>query len=162
MPLINGSFYMDPAHGRAAEAVSEHDDSEEQGQGDHWVTIDHRHVLLQGTQAGRAQRSANTPAPRSVREEGNNVVIVYSDGIQEVRSGGSRSWRNNNPGNIRPGDFTMNHGAIGEAGRFAVFPNEGDGQAALESLLRTQPYQSRTVSEAIARYAPPGENLTRY
>lgn len=31
----------------------------------------------------------------------------------ETRIGGSRSWRNNNPGNLEYGKFAKQHGAIG-------------------------------------------------
>ncbi|MGB0036009.1 MAG: hypothetical protein WBP79_11100 [Candidatus Acidiferrales bacterium] len=59
MPFINGRFYANPAHGRAletaraAEAASQDrapSQHEQHDEGDHWVTINGRHVLLQGTQ----------------------------------------------------------------------------------------------------------------
>lgn len=93
---------------------------------------------------------------------GTNNSVLYSDdnGRLTIRTEGSRAWRNNNPGNIRDGDFAKKHGAIGEAGGFAVFPNETAGRKALSDLLNTKPYQSLTVGEAIKRYAPPNENNT--
>jgi hypothetical protein len=80
MPFLNGKFYMNPAYGRAveraraSEAVSAHDDSQQQGQGDHWVTIDHRHVLIQETQAGRAQHKAQLHSAQ--RRE---VIRIYNE-----------------------------------------------------------------------------------
>ncbi|MCU1266971.1 MAG: repeat-associated core domain protein [Acidobacteria bacterium] len=87
----------------------------------------------------------------------NTVVVTYSDGTIETRAGGSRAWRNNNPGNIRPGNLT---GEIGSAGGFAVFSSEAAGQAAISELLSRPAYQRLTVSGAIARWAPPNENNT--
>lgn len=77
-----------------------------------------------------------------------------------MRSGGTRAWRNNNPGNLRNYDFSQRHGSIGEAGGFAVFPDEATGQGALVSLLGTDTYQGLTINEALARFAPPVENPT--
>ena len=81
MPFINGRFYINPAYGRvlerarAAEADSRH--AEPKGQQDrvplfvlansepeqdaHWVTINGQHVLIHGTQTGRAQIHTATP-----------------------------------------------------------------------------------------------------
>lgn len=88
-------------------------------------------------------------------------TIYYPDGSTETRSGGSRAWRNNNPGNIRSGRFANTHGAIGDAGGFAVFPDEATGLAASEALLRGPRYSGLTIDEAIARRSPPNENDTR-
>lgn len=52
MPFINGRFYINPAYGRAVETArlaeqrqTRAEDECETG-GSHWVTIDHRHVLI--------------------------------------------------------------------------------------------------------------------
>jgi hypothetical protein len=82
MPFINGRFYMNSAYGRAIERarraggiwseelpefarapLQEQNFSNEvsssggqqQSSGEHWVTIDGRHVLIQGTPAERAR-----------------------------------------------------------------------------------------------------------
>lgn len=86
----------------------------------------------------------------------------YPDGSSETRTGGSRAWRNNNAGNIRAGSFANRHGAVGEAGGFAVFPDEATGDAASEALLRTSTYSGLTVDEAIARRSPSNENDTTH
>lgn len=70
----------------------------------------------------------------------------------------SRSWVNNNPGNIEDGDFARRHGAIGTDGRFAVFPNARAGFDAQESLLRGATYSHMTLEEVIKKYAPKKEN----
>lgn len=91
---------------------------------------------------------------------GNDVIYINSDGTKTRRSGGSRAWRNNNPGNITVSPFAQKHGAIGTAGGFAVFPDEATGAAAIKSLLRTNSYRDLTIAGAISRYAPPFENDT--
>ena len=86
------------------------------------------------------------------------VLYVDADGRDVLRSGGSRSWRNNNPGNIRKGDFARNAGAIGDDGAFAIFPDFKTGFAALLALLKSAAYAPLTLHDAIFRYAPPAEN----
>lgn len=83
-------------------------------------------------------------------------VIQYPDGTK--RRGGSRSWRNCNPGNIEYGRFAKEHGAIGSDGRFAVFPNEEIGEQAKIALLKTSTYIDKTIKSAILKYAPTFEN----
>ncbi|MDP1932861.1 MAG: hypothetical protein Q8L60_15525, partial [Gammaproteobacteria bacterium] len=110
--------------------------------------------------ASNVADSAHEKIPISARADGSNVIIEYNDGSIELRSGGTRAWRNNNPGNIRNSDFADRRGALGEAGGFAVFANEAAGRKALVDLLSTNTYQDLTINEAIARYAPPTENST--
>jgi len=90
-----------------------------------------------------------------------DVVFTDLQGKHFVRHGGSRAWRNNNPGNIRSGDFANEHGAIGAAAGFAVFPDYAAGHAALKALLKTDVYASKTIVEAVSHYAPPKENNTK-
>ena len=87
------------------------------------------------------------------------VIITYSDGSSEIRTGGSRAWRNNNPGNLEYRDFAKQHGAIGTDGRFAIFPDRATGETAQETLLRSR-YMNKTIDEAVAAYAPPSDNDT--
>ncbi len=66
---------------------------------------------------------------------GNNLTGMNRNGIigggsvggdnasPDQKSGGSRSWRNNNPGNIEYGPFARSMGATGTDGRFAKFPS---------------------------------------
>ncbi len=89
-----------------------------------------------------------------------DVVYNMSDGSKITRRGGTRAWRNANPGNLRYSDFAKRMGAVGKAGGFAVFPNEEVGAAALDSLLRTDKYNNLTIANAITKYAPPHENDT--
>jgi hypothetical protein len=82
---------------------------------------------------------------------GGDVVIVYRDGTHETRSDGSRSWRNNNPGNMSYGAFTQSHGAIGQAGGFAVFPTAVMGWQAMIDRLESWP--NRTLYDAITDWS---------
>lgn len=91
---------------------------------------------------------------------GRDVVYTTVDGRRVRRTGGTRAWRNLNPGNIRYSEFSRNAGAIGQAGGFAVFPDEETGTRAISSLLRGQSYNNLTIARAITRYAPPSENNT--
>lgn len=84
--------------------------------------------------------------------------ITYPNG--DVKFGGSRAWRNNNPGNLEYGEFAKEYGAIGTDGRFAIFPDRETGDAAKIALLKGSKYKDLTISKAIAKYAPQFENDT--
>lgn len=89
---------------------------------------------------------------------GRSVLYWDSEGNQMRRDGGSRSWRNNNPGNIVKGPYCDGQGAIGDDGTFAIFPDEQKGFDAIVTLLGRPTYVDRTLRGAIHRYAPPHEN----
>lgn len=96
-----------------------------------------------------------------VIEAGAGYIIVRrpSGAVQKLT--GVRNWRNNNPGNIEFGDYARAMGAIGTDGRFAVFPTYDMGKKAKEKLIfEGKNYRGLTLDQAIARYAPPSENLT--
>ena len=118
-----------------------------------------------------AASTVNTPeqnnvASRPIRahESGRDVVYTYTNQSQTRRSSGTRAWRNNNPGNIRPGRFTDSAGSIGRAGGFAAFPDEQTGMDAIILLLKTPRYQAKTLAQAISAWAPPsdGNNTSSY
>ena len=109
----------------------------------------------QTTDAGVQQRPRT--APGTTGTHSGSSYTVYEN---EVRVGGSRAWRNNNPGNLVRGPFAQGHGAIGSDARFAVFPDEETGMDALVALLQTNTYQNLTIREAMNHYAPPSENDT--
>ena len=96
----------------------------------------------------------------SATEAGRDVIYHYADNSRIRYTGGTRAWRNTNPGNLRYYDFSKSMGAIGGAGGFAVFPDEDAGMDALVRLLRTDTYRRRTIGDAVRRYAPPSENDT--
>lgn len=72
----------------------------------------------------------------------------------------TRCQRNNNPGNLEYGHFTIQNGAIGSDGRFAIFASGEDGFKALHNLLMSHEYVSLTIDQAIRRFAPSNENDT--
>ena len=76
----------------------------------------------------------------------------------QVRSGGDRNWRNNNPGNIQYGQFAISMGAIGSDGRFAIFPTEEMGRKAADTLLKGKSYANLSAADAIKKWAPSNEN----
>lgn len=95
------------------------------------------------------------------RQKGStDVQFTGDDGTVMVRQGGSRAWRNNNPGNLRATPFSQAQGSIGKAGGFAVFPDYATGHEALKALLQTETYSALTIEKAVKRYAPPSENGT--
>ena len=89
-----------------------------------------------------------------------DVIYTRANGNQFRRSGGTRAWRNNNPGCLRYSEFTVTQGAIGHAGGFAVFPDDSTGMQAICALLKSDSYRDLTISQAIFKYAPPHENDT--
>ena len=108
-----------------------------------------------------APASASTPttAPSTAtvgKHTDGTRYVSYGNG--EVKTGGTVSWRNNNPGNIEAGDFANRHGAIGSDGRFAVFPDADTGTKAKSSLLKGPSYEGKTLVDVMKKYAPAPEN----
>ncbi|HEX6359816.1 hypothetical protein [Actinophytocola sp.] len=97
--------------------------------------------------------------------QGNEGYVIYPNG--EVRYGGERAWRNNNPGNLEYGPRARRFGAIGadgyrrdprkSQGPFAIFPDEASGAAAMRDLMR-ETHKDKTLPEALRTYAPSSEN----
>ncbi len=112
------------------------------------------------TRQNNLQPQTSSSRPARAREFSKDVIYTNSDGSQYRKTGGTRAWRNNNPGNIRYSEFSRRAGAIGEAGGFAVFPDEETGMRAISQLLKSDSYNRLTVAGAISRYAPPQENDT--
>ena len=84
----------------------------------------------------------------------NNITIYYTeDNRLMIRSGGKWTWRNNNPGNMRSGNYSKNNGCIGYSGGFAVFPTVEQGEIALRDLLRNG-YKNSSLKFTIGRFAP--------
>lgn len=108
----------------------------------------------------RPPRNPSAQEYTSAAASGRDVVYTTADGRRVRRTGGTRAWRNLNPGNIRYSEFSRKAGAIGQAGGFAVFPDEETGTRAVSSLLRGKSYNNLTIARAITRYAPPSENNT--
>jgi len=85
----------------------------------------------------------------------------------ELRSGGTIAWRNNNPGNLKEGPFSRQHGSVGKdyIGH-AVFPTYNIGKNAAFSLLFSgnSVYNNLSIEAAMKRYAPTsdGNNPNSY
>jgi hypothetical protein len=82
----------------------------------------------------------------------------------QTRIGGTRAWRNNNPGNIRFSRYWKRWGALGREkarGGFAIFPNEQAGHDALEKYIVTYGFNSDkyTIKTFIDMYC---KNCKRY
>lgn len=94
--------------------------------------------------------------------EGPKRSVIYTDSNAKVWifSGGSRAWRNQNPGNLVPGDISKRNGAIGVAGRFAVFPSYEKGHAALLDSLKNK-HGNKDINSLMKSFAPPKENKTK-
>jgi len=89
------------------------------------------------------------------KETGPLEVTYYrADGSSVLFRDGTRTWRNQNPGNIGAGKLADKFGAIGRAGGFAIFPDRQIGRRAIFRLLKTPKYQVESIARAIAIYAP--------
>jgi Putative peptidoglycan binding domain len=95
-------------------------------------------------------------------ESGDVISILAADHVffdSEMRTGGSLAWDSYNPGNIAASQFATSQGAY--AGkinyRFAVFPDEATGFAAITALLRTSAYSSLSILQTMQKYAPAGD-----
>lgn len=69
---------------------------------------------------------------------------------------GSLSYRNNNPGNLRPGSLAV--GATGVNGGYAVFPDYQTGWNALVGLIQSNQYYGDTLTQFFQTYAPAADN----
>lgn len=109
-----------------------------------------------------------------IRTEGKTRVYQMDDGSVETREGGTVSWRNNNPGNLKfeyanSADKTVHTARTKDAaltaaqGRYegvvaldqwgnAVFETEAAGRAAKAQLLRNS-HGEKTIPEMLKRYA---------
>ncbi len=84
-------------------------------------------------------------------KDGSKTKVIYTDeqGNSTEYSGGTLSWRNNNPGNIINGKWAKRHGAIGNNERFAIFANPDDGRNAKLTLLKTKYINYNSIREVI-------------
>lgn len=95
-------------------------------------------------------------------EKGPGSSVIYYDdkGKRWIFEGGTRTWRNQNPGNMVVGYYSRNNGMIGRAGGFAVFPDYSTGHNALLILL-TKEYGNFNLIKLMGKFAPPHENKTK-
>jgi hypothetical protein len=87
-------------------------------------------------------------------------TVQYFDehGNMTIRSGGSRAWRCNNPGNLVASSYSTgkDRRSIRVAGdsknTYAVYPDYDTGHEALVVMLRGSKYGPLTLREAIVRF----------
>lgn len=103
-------------------------------------------------------------------EDANKLIRYWKRYPEEPEDKAStRSWRNNNPGNLRIGPFAREHGAIGSAGlppkpkpgdpKFAVFPDYQTGRKAQATRLKEgKLYINLSLNDLPKRYV--GVELT--
>lgn len=89
-----------------------------------------------------------------------DVLYFADDGRIFIFSGGTRTWRNSNPGNLAPGKVSKRNGQIGVAAKFAVFPDYEYGHEGLLDCLKTT-YGKANLTKLIFAYAPDFENDTK-
>lgn len=93
--------------------------------------------------------------------------VVNEEGQIELRTGGSITWRTNNPAKIMWGDWAKSQGAHepGKDQTVAIFPSEEIGRKANYTLLfLSKAYAHLTLENAIKKYAPSSEgyNTQKY
>lgn len=105
------------------------------------------------------QTKLNNVQP-SLKVNKNNNDTLSNTNTGKV--GGSKSWRNNNSGNIKYGDYAKSMGATGQdSDGFAIFPDEETGDTARSNLIfNSKNYKNLNLDQAISRYAPSSENAT--
>ncbi len=89
------------------------------------------------------------------------VVYTDSEGRHLIKVGGTKAYRNNNPGNTGMSDYMKKLGAIGvdSAGR-AIYPDKETGEKAMQRLLREGKYRHKNIRDALETYADPKHNPT--
>lgn len=94
-------------------------------------------------------------------KQGSNHSVIYTDttGKRLRFTGGTWTWRNHNPGNLRTGTVSRRYNQIGKAGGFAIFPDYEAGFQAMIYLLRVH-YSNYSINSLTKAYAPPKENNT--
>ena len=70
----------------------------------------------------------------------------------------SRSFRNNNPGNLRWGAWAESRGAANDGEGYAKWETPIQGLSAMVALLSIKSYRDLTIREAIQRYAPAADH----
>ncbi|MDH5542057.1 MAG: hypothetical protein OEY64_03735 [Nitrospinota bacterium] len=82
------------------------------------------------------------------------IRYIYSDGTDSYNLGGTKAWRNNNPGNIQCSHHVKKYlKSVGcDEGGVAIFPDYETGYKAHEALLRKRSYLDLAIEEAVKRY----------
>ena len=96
--------------------------------------------------------------PSNYGEMSGTVQYFDEQGNMTIRSGGTRAWRNNNPGNMVSNPYTMgaerSSKAIGKASGFAIYPDYKTGHQALIDMLSGKTWGAKTLRQASIDYTP--------
>jgi hypothetical protein len=93
------------------------------------------------------------------------IAIQFPDGTIEKRTGGSHSWRLNNPGRLSYNKFTISHGAFGSDKRYAIFSSYDEGRKANSFMLFDDPeqgYKDLSIADAIKKYTEGNSGASEY
>jgi hypothetical protein len=99
-------------------------------------------------------------------DNGGTVYIERPDHSLEIRQGGTLTWRDNNPGNLRYAPNQEIGHNDSQSGRFAIFDSPKVGSDAQTDQLFAPKYGNLTIAERMAGngtlkgYAPSSENDT--
>jgi len=98
--------------------------------------------------------SNNTAGATSAHVENDGSVIIGN----QKRSGGTISWRCNNPGNVMYGSFAKSHGALGSAKAgdtepVAIMPSLDHGLRMQMALWRKPMYNNLTIDKGCQQWA---------
>jgi hypothetical protein len=99
----------------------------------------------------KAKKGAFMPYKKILADDGFNGPGDPNDPNNPINQG-SRSDKNNNPGNIKYGAFAKKYGAKQDADGFAVFPDSNTGHTAMQDLLTGGTYKNLPVSGAITKW----------
>jgi hypothetical protein len=110
---------------------------------------------VSGVRTGGPSGSAPASGSAPVGSTGYKVPVTTSG------KGGTAAMRNNNPGNIKYGDFAAGYGATKgsaatDGGDFALFPTVEAGLQAQKALLRGKGYRDLDVTSAMKRWSNNG------
>ncbi|OGN62053.1 MAG: hypothetical protein A3F40_03450 [Chlamydiae bacterium RIFCSPHIGHO2_12_FULL_27_8] len=98
--------------------------------------------------------------PPNIGEPEGRFTVQYFDekGNLTIRSGGTRAWRCNNPGNLQASPYSMSKqrhsiGKVREGkNEYAVYPDYETGHLALVVMLRGTVYSPLSLREAMKKY----------
>jgi len=98
--------------------------------------------------------------PPVIGDPPGKYTVQYFDekGNMTMRIGGTRAWRNNNPGNLVKSSYSMSkkRGAIGKSGdsehTYPIYPDYETGHQALVVMLRGSVYSPLTLRAAMKRF----------
>lgn len=136
------------------------------------IEIAQRKPVEVGTDfSGRKIFKIWNPDTQSFESVDAGVSVDTGDGSaqgfdQVSTNNGSLSFQNNNPGNIKYGDFAKSYGATpmttSDGRNFAVFPDLASGTAAMQGLLGGKTYRNLNVNDALHLWSQEKQGVGGY